>query len=710
MDSLLYRTQGISIEGQKRSEFGIDRLKAIEGTQIYAAKKNEVIQVDQLNANLAANQARQVYAKVPGLNTWESDGTGLQLDIGARGLSPKRASNFNTRQNGYDISADALGYPESYYTPPNQALRRIEVVRGAGALQYGTQFGGMVNFIFKDGPEDQPIEFHTEQTGGSYKFFNSFNRLGGTLGAVNYYGFYQYKRSDGWRPNSKMQQHTGHLSLDWEASRRLSLSLEATHMNYTARQPGGLSDQAFEADPTQSLRERNWFRVNWNILGLSMNWDITDRTRLASKTFGLVAGREALGHLGRISRPDPGGERDLFRDQFRNIGHETRLLHRYQLFGEPSAISGGVRFFKGYTFQQQGDANESQDADFQLLRPNNPTHSQYHYPSTNVAAFAEHLFRLTDRLTVTPGVRYEHIETYAQGFYFRREKDFAGNVLFEEKLHESRQRIRNFALLGVGVAYDLGPSVELYGNFTQNYRGVNFNDLRTVNPNLRVDKQIQDERGYNADLGVRGQQAGVFTYDASAFFMRYDRRIGAVIRKDTSTLRVYRYRTNVADTRTYGIESFGELGLMRLFWGKSRPFDLSVYANAAVLRARYINARSSAIEGRQVELVPEQIVRTGLTVSWHNLAFTTQFSYTGHHYTDATNAERVPGNSAIGEIPAYHVLDATVSYQWRFLEASLSINNLTDHTYFTRRATGYPGPGIIPAQPRSIYLTLGATL
>ena len=34
---------------------------------------------------------------------------------------------FNTRQNGYDMSADALGYPESYYIPPAQAVEKIEV-------------------------------------------------------------------------------------------------------------------------------------------------------------------------------------------------------------------------------------------------------------------------------------------------------------------------------------------------------------------------------------------------------------------------------------------------------------------------------------------------------------------------------------------------------------------------------------------------------
>ena len=65
------------------------------------------------------------YAKIPGLNIWESDGAGIQIGLGGRGLNPSRNFNFNTRQNGYDISADALGYPESYYSPPSEAIDEI---------------------------------------------------------------------------------------------------------------------------------------------------------------------------------------------------------------------------------------------------------------------------------------------------------------------------------------------------------------------------------------------------------------------------------------------------------------------------------------------------------------------------------------------------------------------------------------------------------
>ena len=170
----------VIIKGQKIKEFQLKRLKDVEGTAIYAGKKSEVILVDQSMANLASNNARQIYNQISGLNIYQNDDAGIQLHIGGRGLDPNRTSNFNTRQNEYDISADVLGYPESYYTPPAEAIKEIQIVRGAASLQYGTQFGGLINFIMKE-PSNKKIELITRNTIGSNKLYTNFISLGGRV-------------------------------------------------------------------------------------------------------------------------------------------------------------------------------------------------------------------------------------------------------------------------------------------------------------------------------------------------------------------------------------------------------------------------------------------------------------------------------------------------------------------------------------------------
>jgi Fe(3+) dicitrate transport protein len=70
-------------------------MKDIEGTSIMAGKKNEVLDLTKLNANLTTNNNRQVYGKIPGVSVWENDGSGIQTGISTRGLSPNRAWEFN---------------------------------------------------------------------------------------------------------------------------------------------------------------------------------------------------------------------------------------------------------------------------------------------------------------------------------------------------------------------------------------------------------------------------------------------------------------------------------------------------------------------------------------------------------------------------------------------------------------------------------------
>ncbi|MEO1450132.1 MAG: carboxypeptidase-like regulatory domain-containing protein, partial [Bacteroidota bacterium] len=338
LDSRKYDLDEVLIEEEEN--FELVRLNEVEGMGIYAGRKTEVVPVSKLTANLATNNSRQVFARVAGLNIWESDCAGLQLGIGGRGLSPNRTANFNTRQNGYDMSADALGYPESYYSPPMQALERVEVVRGAASLQYGPQFGGMANFIMKDGPKGRKLALEASQTVGSYGFLNSFASVGGSSKKLRYYGFYQYRQGNCWRPNSAFNAHNAYGSLTWAPGSRWRIRAEYTHLNYEAQQPGGLSDVDFEQDPGLSPRRRNFFAVDWNLAALTLSYAFNNQTRIEARNFGLYSGRNALGYRGPVTSLDPyesprspefALERDLLVGDFRNIGQETRLLHKYTL-------------------------------------------------------------------------------------------------------------------------------------------------------------------------------------------------------------------------------------------------------------------------------------------------------------------------------------------------------------------------------------------
>lgn len=695
----------VVIEQEGARQFGMHRMNSVEGVTVYAGKKNEVILPDQIDANKSANNARQVYGRIPGVNVWESDGAGIQLGIGVRGLSPNRTANINVRQNGYDISADALGYPESYYTPPLEAVERIEFVRGAASLQYGTQFGGMMNFRMKEGAENKPFEFTTRQTVGTYGFFNSFNSIGGSHGKLNYYGFYQFKRGNGWRANSDFDVHTAYAKIGYNFNERWALSGEYTHMDYLAQQAGGLTDQQFTEDPRQATRDRNWFKVNWNLAALKLRGQLSARTTVDLRIFGLIAQRQSLGFLGIPTRVDDlTAPRNLISGQFQNMGAEARLLHRYTTGTKRNIIVVGGRAYHGDSNARQGNANSGFGADFDFINPSALEGSDYDFENVNYAAFAENVLYLSDRFTVTPGLRYELIDTRAAGYYTSIVTDQVGNVLERTETKEGRERYRHFLLAGIGLSFKALERTEFYGNASQNYRAINFSDIRIQNPSLRIDPDIKDESGYNIDLGVRGDSKRL-RYDLSAFYLAYKDRIGALQKRDSETFQFYRLRDNIADSYAYGVEAYAEV--VTIMPEKEGDIAASVFANATYTEAQYIAPENSAIDGNRVELTPTYIVRGGVRFAAKGFSSSLQISHVGEQYTDATNALSDPG-SINGLIPAYTVADLSTAYSWKQFKVEFGVNNLTNAAYFTRRAVGYPGPGILPSDGISTYLTLEA--
>lgn len=690
---------------ERGNNLTVGSLRSIDGAGLYEAKKTELIEPEKLAVNRSANTARQIFARIPGVNVWESDAAGIQLGIGTRGLSPNRTANFNTRQNGYDISADALGYPESYYTPPAEAIERIEIVRGAASLQYGPQFGGLLNFVMKKGAEHTALEVTARQTIGSFGFWNTFLSAGGTLGEVQYYGFLQKKEGNGWRPNSGFDVLTGYGSVQWNIAENARLSADVTSMGYVAQQPGGLTDTQFEQDARQSLRQRNWFQVSWNVFSVRGTWDISPELLLDSRLFGVLSARQALGNLERINVVDIGGNRTMIDGQFANWGNETRLIARHAIADMPITSLLGIRIYKGYTTQTQGDANASEGAEFSFLNPNYVEGSDFRFPGENIAIFTEHIFRLSPYFSITPGIRWEYIGTRADGWYRERVKDFAGNIIADRQIFEQRGRFRSFLLAGIGASFMLNEQTELYGNISQNYRSVTFSDLRVDNPNYIVNPDIQDERGYNADVGVRGSWGNVLSFDVSAFYLRYAQRIGFILKADMPPLYLpYRYRTNIADSRSFGLEAVAEIDVLKLIKQDAEE-TLALFTNISYNDARYLSSADASVHNKEVELSPPYILRGGIRYSSSSLQCSFQYSYTAEHFSDATNAIRT-ATAVNGIIPAYGVADAFI--RWQILpELAIegSVNNVTNVVFFTRRAEGYPGPGILPSDGRTFYCT-----
>ncbi len=689
-------------------------LPSISGTNIYAGKKSEVIQMNQLDADLSSNNYRQIMAKVPGVSIWESDGSGIQTSIATRGLSPNRSWEFNVRQNGYDISSEAYGYPEAYYTPPTEALEKIEVVRGAASLQYGTQFGGLFNYVTKKSLGNKTFTFETQQTIGNYGLFNAYNAIGGKIKKFSYYAYLHHRSADGWRQNSQYKTTTGHISLTYAFSEKINATLEYTHMDFLSQQPGGLTDAMFMTDPQQSVRARNWFSTPWNSSALNVDYLINNSTKLNLKIFNTYAQRNSIGYLKDIFVADSlngnyYNNRQVDRDWYNNLGSELRFLKEYKLFGQKSAFSSGLRAYLGKTTRKQaGTGSVNSDFDLDIVSQQNSIYGSFdykkdlHLSTKNAAIFAENMFQLSKRWNVTPGVRAELINSSVSGTIDKPVVGVSLNVP-EQK--------RSVILMGIGTEFKTTNNTNLYANFSQAFRPVTYSELTPAATTDSIDQNLRDAKGYNVDFGYRGSLKNLVTFDIGAFYLFYDNRIGTISSNGKNL------KTNIGSSVSKGIESYVELDCFKLFTTENTYGSLKLFANVALIDARYtrwddpaaVSDKTKDFSGNFVENAPRNINRFGLTYKYNRFSFTFQYNQVGAIFTDALNTELPNEKATIGKIDAYDVMDVSGTYLINGkYNIKAGVNNLTDESYATRRSGGYPGPGLLPANGRTFFLSIGA--
>lgn len=693
-------------ESQSVSE--IERMPDVKENVLYAGKKTEVIQLEKINADLSINNTRQVFAKVPGISIWENEGSGIQVGVSVRGLSPNRSWEFNVRQNGYDISSDPFGYPETYYTPPMEALKKIEVIRGAASLQFGPQFGGLLNYQIKQADKSKPVSFETSQTIGSYALFNTYNALGLTSKKASFYGFLHHRSADGWRENSRYSILTGYLSANYQISNKLNISGEYTNMNYKSQQPGGLTDAQFEDNPRQSMRERNWFGAPFSVASITLKYEISATINIQLKTFATFAERNSVGFTKSITTKDsinPAtlqySARQVDRDNYQNYGTEARTSVRYAFLGNEHIFAGGIRIYTGQTKRNQlGTGTTGNDFDLTLTTP------QYgrslSFETNNFAAFAENIFYVGKKLKLIPGFRLEYIENSRSGYINTSQ---TGTL-------PTDNRIRKFLLYGLGSEYRISEKTNIYANYSLAYRPVTFSELTPSGTTEVIDPNLKDANGYNADLGYRGTVKNYLSFDVGVFFLHYDNRIGTISQNGVP------FKTNIGTSESKGIESYIEINPIRIFTDDSKIGTLSFFASNAFINARYIQWNNPAIaqnpatsiENNRVENAPKFIHRFGATYNLKSFSATFQLNSVGDVFTDAENSETPNATATTGKLSGYKVMDLACSYKFKKqYSIKAGINNLANEKYATRRAGGYPGPGILPANGRTVFITLSAS-
>jgi len=692
--------KNIVVKGYRFNEV-TTKLPDVHEAYIIGGRKSVVLPVTDIPANLAEKTGRQIFAKIPGAFIYDMDGSGNQVNFATRGLDPHRSWEYNIRQNGVLINSDIYGYPASHYSLPMEAVKNIEIVQGTAALQYGAEFGGMINYVTKSADTTKPISFESINTVGSYGLFSSYNALGGKVGKLTYYTYYQRRVSDGYRDNAESDASAQFASLQYDFSTKLNLKFEIGRSEYEYRIPGPLTDSMFYADPRQSTRTRNYFNPDIYVPSLTLNWQVNEVTTLQWIVSGIFGARNSVEFEGFATKADvidpvtlQYAVRAVNIDNFNSRTSELRLLHQYNLGKMRSVVSAGLRYFNNDMHRrQQGKGTTGSDYDLTIT---GEFGRDMYYKSRSIAVSVENMLYVTPKWSVSPGFRYELGDT-----------DMTGYISYLDPAEVPNHIEHNIPAFGINSKYVLSESTSIYGGISQAYRPVLFKDIIPASSLERANKDLEDAFGYNAELGINGRSSSWLKYELTFFRLVYKNKLGNTIQEEDGV--EYIYKTNIGNSETNGIELFAEAVPIQ-----SRNLYLSFFTSTSLMKAVYTDAAIASIgenvdiSGNEVESVPRWISRNGLNIGYKNLRGTLQYSYVAESFSDPTNVVEPTANGARGIVPSYGLLD--LNFSFRFADHFIlraGVNNLLDKQYFTKRPLFYPGPGVWSSDGRSVVVSLG---
>ncbi|MES2874160.1 MAG: TonB-dependent receptor [Bacteroidota bacterium] len=680
----------------------ISRLDSIKSTYINTGKKNEVINLNSRDAAITEKYGRQIFAKIPGIFVYDMDGTGNQINISARGLDPHRGWEFNIRKDGILTNSDMYGYPASHYNIPLEAVEKIELLRGTGSLQYGGQFGGMLNYVSKQPDSARTFTFESINTAGSYGLLSTFNSVSGSKGKFKYYAWFNNKGINGYRKNSDSKYDAQNISLFYQFLPVLMIKAEWTRSNYTTHLAGPLTDAMFAADPRSSTRSRNYYNPEINVPSIIIDWNGGKNTQLKLTSSAVLGARNSVLFDKPATTPDvidpltnEFTNRQVDIDNFNSYTTELRLLHSYSLFKLRSNLAAGVQYLNNDLHRRQlGKGTTGSDYDLSLVSPG--FGRDMHLRTGNIALFAENNFSVLQGLSINTGFRLEFGETRMSG----KIVNYPENEIPNKIKH-------NFPLFGINGQYSINSRINAYAGWSQAYRPVIFKDIIPASVYEVTDKNLKDAFGYNMEAGVRGDWK-FLSWDISYFQLKYKNRLGTLAQTNAANEEII-FKSNIGDTMTKGVELFTQIDVPM-----TSGINLSIFTATAFMNGIYKTARlrsgkgNITVSGNKIESVPSWQSRNGVTLKFNKISLSALHSYTGETFADAFNTAIPSATGAAGLVPSYHLVDFNGKINISStINLRLNVNNAFDKEYFTKRPQFYPGPGIWPSDGRTYSATLG---
>lgn len=634
--------------------------------------------------------------KVPGVVARDEEGFGLRPNIGIRGLNPTRSTKVLLLEDGIPLAYAPYGDNASYYHPPVDRFERIEILKGSGQILFGPQtVGGVVNYITPAVPVDATARLVASIGNEDYR--EAHAEYGDTIGRTGFIAHGTWKEADGARENMNFQVADLNLKLVQELTDRQALTFRSSYYDEDSQVTySGLTLAEWRADPRgNAFANDHMYAYRWGTSAthlFAMNDAVAFTTNAYYTYFNRDWWRQSSNSNQRpndASDPACGGMANLSTTcgnegrvrQFWTAGLEPRVSIEHGLFGVENVADAGVRYH--YEDQYRVQANgDTPDARSPGTGPNAVLREDSDRNVEAMSAFVQNRFEL-GRFTVTPGVRYEHVE------YER-----VDNLLGTRGTTDIDQFIP-----GLGGTFEPVAGTVLFAGVHRGFSPPGVADIITPAGGA---VELDAELSWNYELGVRSTPRDGVSVEATAFRMDFENQIvpASVAGGAGATL------TSAGETLQQGLELSGDVSSEAFV-----DWPVEVFARMAytwLADAEYEGERYSSIPGfttvrvtgNRLPYAPEQLLNgtLGLRTSF-GLSVEIEGVYTDSMYTDDLNTIAVVPNGQRGRIDAYTVWNMTANYRLDACSCRLFLTakNLGDELYVADMTRG-----LIPGMPRLV--------
>ncbi|WP_273425920.1 TonB-dependent siderophore receptor [Marinobacter sp.] len=603
---------------------------------------------------------------VPGLIVLDETGTGILPNIGVRGLNPLRSERLQILMDGYPIAIGPYSnVGVSLFPVTLPSLEVVDIVRGGASVHYGpNNVGGVVNFVTKPIPAQTSQTLReritiAEETGNVLT--DTYYRIGGpATDKLDLQFQANVQRGDGFRDHSDTEVDNLILDARYYLNDQHELASQLQYYRVDAELPGALTPEAYEQDRTQSQRPYDGYEADMTRANLTWTYTPTSDVEFnwrnfvhdADRTFFFGQNLSGTGHWA-----DPGRDSTHVADSprlFTVYGTEPQLAFRHGRHD----ITVGTRFV-------------SEDVEFDVNRRDLSDNSRseardWHLDTRALALYvSDTMSFLDERLTVTPGLRYEDVDM-----------DFRDNLNGNTEENNAEE-----LLPGLTVGYQATRDLFVFANSQRSLVPVQI--AQTTREGA-----VANETAWNYELGARIDVTPDLLSSATLFRLDYDDQIQ--FNRSTSRFE------NLGETRHQGVELTNQ-------WRINNNWELGF--GYTFLDTEQLSGDN---EGNELPNAPNHKVTADATYSYQRWDASLNWIYVSSSYSDADNTEEETDNGSAGELPAYHLVNTRIGRDFavggdRVLNLGLAVNNLLDEDYYFRGVDVSP-VGRVPQPGRSFIV------